>query len=210
MIQQKNKKYFSSVLDLYAIPNPYIRKGRPHGHRYGKKGCKEYHTANQLEKKCRKKEDKNIHDRFIRETLFRKTMIDLGRSEEVILEMDRLASEDHTHIATEEDLDVFSWQLVDPFELCGFRYDASEASTRLQGSAVDLHRLKKARIKRATKIGRKALPPRGGNGKLLGGIPHLRHHRDDGLDTDRTGKPEKSVKRLFMCCVFWKSYILFQ
>ena len=53
-------------------------------------------------------------------------MIDLGRSEEVILEMDRLANEDHTHIATEEDI---SWQLVDPFELCRFRYDASEAST---------------------------------------------------------------------------------
>ena len=40
------------------------------------------------------------------------------------------------------------------------------------------------------KIGRK-IPPHGGNGKLLGGIPHLKHHENDGLDTDRTGKPEK-------------------
>ena len=39
------------------------------------------------------------------------------------------------------------------------------------------------------KIGRKALPHRGDNGKNPGGIPHLRHHHDDGLDTDRTGKP---------------------
>ena len=54
-------------------------------------------------------------------------------------------------------------------------------------------------MKLSTKIGRKALPLRGGNGKLPGGIHHLRHHRDDGLDTDRTGKPEKSVKHLFMC-----------
>ena len=46
-------------------------------------------------------------------------------------------------------------------------------------------------MKLITKIGRKALPPRGGNGKLPGGIPHLRHHRDDGLDTDRAGKPAK-------------------
>ena len=46
------------------------------------------------------------------------------------------------------------------------------------------------------KIGRK-VPPHGGNGKLPGGIPHLRHrYLDDGLDTDRTGKPEKSVKIL--------------
>ena len=37
----ENKKYISSVLDLFSIPNFYIRKGRPHGHRYGKKeGCK--------------------------------------------------------------------------------------------------------------------------------------------------------------------------
>ena len=31
-----------------------------------------------------------------------------------------------------------SWQLVDPFEFCGFRHDADKASTWLQGSAVDL------------------------------------------------------------------------
>ena len=33
----ENKKYIKSVLDLFSIPNFYIRKGRPHGHRYGKK-----------------------------------------------------------------------------------------------------------------------------------------------------------------------------
>ena len=47
----ENKKYISSVLDLFSIPNFYIRKGRPHGHKYGKAlGCKEYHTANQLQR----------------------------------------------------------------------------------------------------------------------------------------------------------------
>ena len=34
-------------------------------------------------------------------------MIELGRSEEIILEMDRLASEDHSHIATQEAIDVY-------------------------------------------------------------------------------------------------------
>ena len=33
-----------------------------------------------------------------------KTMLELGRTEEVIREMDRLANEDHTHIATEEEI----------------------------------------------------------------------------------------------------------
>ena len=36
----ENKKYIKSVLDLFSIPNFYIRKGRPHGHRCGKKGIK--------------------------------------------------------------------------------------------------------------------------------------------------------------------------
>ena len=91
-----------------SIPNFYIRKGRPNGHRYGKApGCKECHTANQLQKRCRKKKYDNIHDRFIRDKTFRKTMIELGRSEEVILEMDRLASEDQCHIATEEEIDLY-------------------------------------------------------------------------------------------------------
>ena len=104
----ENKKYISSVLDLFSIPNFYIRKGRPHGHRYGKKpDCKEYHTANQLQKRCRKKKYDNIHDRFIRDKFFRKTMIELGRSEEIILEMDRLASENHSHIATKAEIDVY-------------------------------------------------------------------------------------------------------
>ena len=104
----ENKKYIKSVLDLFSIPNFYIRKGRPHGHRYGKKeGDQEYHTANQLQKKCKKRQFLSIHDWFIRYTWFRKTMLELGRTEEVIREMDKLANEDHTHIATEEELNVY-------------------------------------------------------------------------------------------------------
>ena len=44
------------------------------------------------------------------------------------------------------------------------------------------------RTKRTMKIGRK-VPPHGGNGKLPGGIPIMRPHHKDGLNTDRTGKP---------------------
>ena len=69
----ENRKYISSTLDSFSIPNFYIRKNRPHGHRYGKsQGCKEYFTANQLAKKCRKKKYDSIHDRFIRDKTFRK------------------------------------------------------------------------------------------------------------------------------------------
>ena len=48
------------------------------------------------------------------------------------------------------------------------------------------------------KIGRK-VPPHGGNGKLPGGIPIMRLHHKDGLNTDRTEKPVYSVNQLFIC-----------
>ena len=101
MMRQGTRITSSPFLTFFL--NFYIRKGRPHGHRYGKKeGDQEYHTANQLQKKCKKRQYFSIHDRFIRDTWFRKTMLELGRTEEVIREMDKLANEDHTHIATEE------------------------------------------------------------------------------------------------------------
>ena len=47
----ENKKHIKSVLGLFSIPNYYIRKGRPHGHRYGKKERDHEHfIANQLKK----------------------------------------------------------------------------------------------------------------------------------------------------------------
>ena len=167
----ENKKYISSVLDLFSIPNFYIRKGRPHGHRYGKKpGCKEYHTANQLQRRCRKKKDDNIHYRFIRVKFFRKTMIELGRSEEIILEMDRLANEGHSHFATQEEIDVYrgNWHC---------RHCTTSKSRRTT---------------RTMKIGRK-VPPHGGNGTPPGGIPIKRLHHKDGVNTDRTAKLVQSV-----------------
>ena len=100
---EENKKFVKYTLDLFSIPNYYIKKGRPHGHRYGKKpGDHEYFIANSLKKKCRKRDFLGIHDRFIRDERFRKNMIELGRSEETCREMDKLANEDHTHHITPE------------------------------------------------------------------------------------------------------------
>ena len=141
----ENKKYIKSVLDLFSIPNFYIRKGRPHGHRYGKKeGAREYHTANQLQKKCRKRDYSNIHDRFIRDTWFRKTMLELDRTEEVIREMDKLANEDHTHIATEEELDVYrgNWWIRSNF--VGSDTMPIRHRPDFKKALSTLHRLKKA------------------------------------------------------------------
>ena len=125
----KNRLYISTVLDSFSIPNFYIRKNRPHGHRYGKApGCKDYFTANQLAKKCRKKKYDSIHDRFIRDKTFRKSMIEVGCSEQVIIEMDKLASEDHSYRANKEEIEFYrgNWWIhtnVKHFDSVPTRYE---------------------------------------------------------------------------------------
>ena len=105
---EENKKFVQYTMDLLSIPNYYIKKGRPHRHRYGKKpGDHEYYIANSLKKKCKKKFYLGIHDRFIRDEKFRKNMFDIGRTEEICPEMDKLADEDHTHHITPEEIRVY-------------------------------------------------------------------------------------------------------
>ena len=85
-----NQQFINYTMDLLSVPEYVIRKGRPHGHRYGKKpGDKEYHTANQLKKKCKKKFFQGIHDRFIRDPEFRNRMIENSRDEELCRQMGR-------------------------------------------------------------------------------------------------------------------------
>ena len=141
----ENRKYISAVLDTFSIPNFYIRKYRPHGHRYGKApGCKDYYTAKQLARKCRKKKYDSIHDRHIRDKTFRKAMIEVGRSEEIIKEMDQLASEDHSHIATKEEIDLYrgNWWIhtnVAHFDSVPTRYQPD-----FKKALSTMHRLKQA------------------------------------------------------------------
>ena len=121
-------------------------------------------------------------------------MIELGRSEEVILEMDRLASEDHSHIATEEEIDVYrgNWWIRSNL------VNSDTMPTRHRTSRKHCRHCtasRKRRTMRTMKIGR-TVPPHGGNGKH-NGIPIMRPHHKDGLM--RTGKPVKSVNRLFIC-----------
>ena len=111
---EENKKFVQYTMDLLSIPCYYIKKGRPHGHRYGKKpGDREYYIAHSLKKKCKKKNFLGIHDRFIRDEKFRKNMFDNGRTEEICRQMDDLADEDHTHHFTPEKITIAE-------VICGF------------------------------------------------------------------------------------------
>ena len=141
----ENRKYISAVLDLFSIPNFYIRKGRPHGHRYWKApGCKEYHTANQLARRCRKKKYDSIHDRFIRDKTFRKAMIEVGRSEKIIMEMDQLASEDHTHEATRAEINVYRGNWWIRSNVVNFDTMPTRHQPDFKKALSTMHRLKKA------------------------------------------------------------------
>ena len=95
-------------------------------------------------------------------------MLELGCTEEVIREMDKLVNEDHTHIATEEELNVYrsNWWIRSNFA----GSDAMPIRHRpdFKKALSTLRRFKKAEDQ--------ALPRLGGNGKILGGILHLRHH----------------------------------
>ena len=86
----------------------------------------------------------NIHDRFIRDTWFRKSMLEMDRTEEVIREMDRLANEDHTHVATEEELNVYrsNWWIRSNF--VGSDTMPIKHRPDFKKALSTLHRLKKA------------------------------------------------------------------
>ena len=117
----ENKKYIKSVLDLFSIPNflrqrtrstssPFLISSLSRTFTSGRTD----HTVTGTERKkviknitLRINSKRSVHDRFIRDTWFRNTMLELGRTAEVIREMDKLANEDHTHIATEEELNVY-------------------------------------------------------------------------------------------------------
>ena len=49
--REENQKFIKCTMDFLPIPDYVIKKGRPHGHRYGKKpGDREHYIANQLKK----------------------------------------------------------------------------------------------------------------------------------------------------------------
>ena len=99
-----NQQFIKYTMDLLSIPEYVIKKGRPHGHRYGEKpGDREFFSANQWKKKCKKKFFQRIHDRFIRDETFRNRMIENGREKDVCRQWDALADEDHIHHLTPQE-----------------------------------------------------------------------------------------------------------
>ena len=72
------------TLDFLSIPEYGIKMGRLHGHRYGKAPeNKEYYLVHNLKKRCIKRDFTRIHDRFLRDHVFRERMLENNRDEDV-------------------------------------------------------------------------------------------------------------------------------
>ena len=74
-----------------------LRRRRPHGHRYGKtKEQRDHHIAHNLRKRCIKRNFEEIHDRFLKDPVFRESQPEHDRTEEVCIQMDKDAQKDFT------------------------------------------------------------------------------------------------------------------
>ena len=81
---EANRGAIQCTLDLLSIQNYVIKKGRPHGHRYGKtREQRDYHVAKNLRKRRIKRRFKGIHDSFLKDPEFRESQLEHDRTEEV-------------------------------------------------------------------------------------------------------------------------------
>ena len=90
--------------DFLRNPEYIIKKGRPHGHRCGKTPeKKEYHLVRNLKKRCIERKFTGIHDRFLRDHDFRKSMLEHDLDEDVCRKWSELAEHDFTYRMSESD-----------------------------------------------------------------------------------------------------------
>ena len=112
LVDSESRRKFNKLRlnALYTIPNYVIKKGRSHGARHGTtEEQKEYQKAWNAWKRCCKKVDSQgghftgIHDRFLRDPVYRELQLAIGWTEQKCKEMDELAQEDHTYHLTPEE-----------------------------------------------------------------------------------------------------------
>ena len=99
---EASRGIFLWTLHLLSIKNYVIKKVRPHGYRFGKtKEQKDHHIAHNLRKRCIKRGFERIHDRFLKDPSFRESQLEIDRTEEVCIQMDKDARKDFTFRMTQ-------------------------------------------------------------------------------------------------------------
>ena len=118
LVESESRRKSKKIrLDALSIPHNVIKKGRGHGARHVKtEEQKKYFIAFNAWKRCRKRVDaqeehyKGIHDRFLRDQVYRKSQLKIGWNEQKCIEMDKLAQEDHTYRLSKEEFKRYQGQ----------------------------------------------------------------------------------------------------
>ena len=111
---EENKKFVQYTMDLLSIPNYYIKKGRPHGHRYGKKpGDHEYFIANSLRRNATREISWVFTTGSSAMRSSARICLTLAVMKKYVVRWTKLANEDHTHRITEDEIRVYrnNWSI---------------------------------------------------------------------------------------------------
>ena len=105
MVESESSQNFSQWrLDALSIPHCVIKKGRPHGARYGKtEAQKEHFVSHNARKRCIKKNCDGIHDHSLKDPTYRDSQLEIGWTEEKCIAMDKLAQENHSYCPSSEE-----------------------------------------------------------------------------------------------------------
>ena len=103
LVESESRRKVNKLrLDALSIPNNVKKNGRNHGARHGKaKEQIEYYVAFNEWKRCRKRVDaqeehyKEIHDRFLRDQVYRESQLKIGWTKQKCIEMDELPARSH-------------------------------------------------------------------------------------------------------------------
>ena len=145
--QRIQKKFNKLRLDALSIPNYVIKKGRCHGARHGKTEVqREYQIAWNAWKRCCKKFDSQgghfpgIHDRFLRDPVYRESQLAIGWTEQKCKEWDEFAQKDHTYRLTPEEYRRYQGQWYLTLNKSGKKW-AYETSIRFSIRCLHENRL---------------------------------------------------------------------
>ena len=118
---ESSQKLHKLRLDALSIPHCVIKKGRHLGGRHGEtEAQKQYHIAFNAWKRCRNRVHdqeehyEGIHDRFLREQVYRELQLEIGWTEQKCIELDKLAQEDHPYRLSREEFKRYQghWYLT--------------------------------------------------------------------------------------------------
>ena len=153
LVESESRRKFNKLrLDALSFPHNVIKNGRCHGARHGKtEEQKEYQKAWNAWKRCCKRVDcqgeqhKGIHDRFLRDQVYRESQLFFGLIEKKCIEVDELAKQNHTYHLSKEEFKRYQGQMVSLLEQVR-QERAYATSTRF--SSCSLSKKKKKRLHR--------------------------------------------------------------